>query len=54
MIIVQGVRIGDDFVAKKYNSSGGHQLYRIETFDPTDGTLRITSQRYQGGIEEDE
>ena len=54
MIIVQGVRIGDDFVAKKYNSSGGHQLYRIETFDPIDGTLRITSQRYQGGIEEDE
>ena len=54
MIIVQGIRSGDDFIAKKYNSSGGHQLYRIETFDPVDGTLRITSQRYQGGIEEDE
>ena len=52
MIVVQGIRSGDDFVTKKYASSGGHQLYRIETiFD--DGSIRLLDHRYQGGIEDE-
>ena len=52
MIVVQGIRSGDDFVAKKYQSTGGHQLYRIESIDEN-GDLVLKDQRYQGGIEED-
>ena len=52
MIVVMGIRSGDNFIAKKYATSGGHQLYRIEEIiDNTD--IRVTNQRYQGGIEED-
>lgn len=52
MIVVMGIRSGDNFIAKKYASSGGHQLYRIEEIiDKTD--LRLKHERYQGGIEED-
>ena len=52
MIVVQGIRQGDDFVTKKYASSGGHQLYRIEkVFD--DGSIRLIDHRYQGGIEDE-
>ena len=52
MIVVQGIRSGDDFVTKKYASSGGHQLYRIdEVFD--DGSIRLLDHRYQGGIEDE-
>ena len=52
MIVVMGIRSGDNFLAKKYASSGGHQLYRIEEIiDKTD--LRLKHERYQGGIEED-
>ena len=53
MIVVQGIRSGDDFVAKKYQSTGGHQLYRIENIDKH-GDLVLKDQRYQGGIEEDD
>ena len=52
MIVVQGMRSGDEFVAKKYASTGGHQLYRIVSID-TEGDLILTNQRYQGGFEED-
>lgn len=52
MIVVQGIRSGDDFIAKKYQSTGGHQLYRIESIDEN-GDLVLKDQRYQGGIEED-
>jgi DNA polymerase-3 subunit alpha len=53
MIVVMGIRSGDNFIAKKYATSGGHQLYRIEEIiDNTD--IRVTNQRYQGGIEEDD
>lgn len=51
MIVVMGMRSGDDFISKKYASSGGHQLYKIESIDGTDVVL--TDKRYQGGIEED-
>ena len=52
MIVVTGMRSGDDFISKKYASTGGHQLYRIEKIND-DGTLILKDSRYQGGIEED-
>ena len=52
MIIVQGFRSGDNFIPKKYASSGGHQLYKIDAILP-DGELILKDARYQGGIEED-
>lgn len=53
MIIVQGIRRGDEFVAKKYARSGGHQLYHIDkVFE--DGTLNVRSERYKGEDVEDE
>lgn len=51
MIVVQGIRSGDQFVAKKYASSGGHQLYKIsEVFD--NGEIALQTERYQGGFQE--
>ena len=52
MIVVTGIRNGDNFVSKKYASTGGHQLYRIDSILPN-GDLILQDQRYQGGIEED-
>ena len=52
MIVVQGFRSGDNFIPKKYASSGGHQLYKIDEILP-DGELILKDARYQGGIEED-
>ena len=53
MIVVQGFRSGDNFIPKKYASSGGHQLYKIDEILP-DGELILKDARYQGGIEEDD
>ena len=47
MIVVQGMRSGDNFVAKKYASSGGHQLYKI-TEVLEDGDIVLQTERYQG------
>ena len=52
MIVVQGIRSGDDFIVKKYQSTGGHQLYRIEEIFK-DGSLVLTDSR-PTGISEDE
>ena len=52
MIVVNGMRSGDDFISKKYASTSGHQLYRIEKINE-DGTLVLKDHRFQGGIEED-
>ena len=52
MIVVQGIRSGDNFIPKKYASSSSEQLYKILSIDE-DGDLKLTHQRYQGGIEED-
>ena len=52
MIVVQGMRSGDDFIAKKYASTGGHQLYRIEGIEP-DGDLILQDHRYQGESEDE-
>ena len=50
MIVVTGMRSGDDFIAKKYASTGGHQLYKIDKLND-DGTLTLKDSRYQGGEE---
>ena len=52
MIVVTGIRSGDDFVSKKYASTGGHQLYRINEI-LENGDLVLQDSRYQGGTEED-
>ena len=53
MIMVQGIRSGDQFIAKKYANSGlPHQLYHIDAYYDN-GDLLLRSERYQGGIEED-
>ena len=53
MILIQGIRSGDAFLPKKYASSASkHQLYKIN--DIIDGDLVLQTERYQGGIVEDE
>ena len=50
MIVVQGIRQGDDFITKKYASSGGHQLYKIDLI--TDNNeLVLKTERYKGDME---
>ena len=51
MIIVQGIRMDDMFMAKKYASSGGHQLYKIDKV--IEDEIVIRSTRAQGDEEED-
>lgn len=53
MIVVQGIRRGDEFVTKKYASSSGHQLYKIDQVN-ADGTLVLRSERKQGEEIDDE
>lgn len=52
MIIVQGVRMGDSFIPKKYASSGGHQLYKITEVLPN-GEIVLQTERYQGDYEDE-
>ena len=52
MIVVQGIRSGDQFITKKYASSGGHQLYKITEVFPN-GEIALQTERYQGGVVED-
>lgn len=47
MIMVNGVRNGDTFMAKKYSSTQGHQLYKILDVHE-DGTLELLGERAQG------
>lgn len=51
MIVVNGMRQEDSFVAKKYASQGGHTLYRVSEIDDF-GNIMITSERAKG-IEEE-
>ena len=51
MIVVNGMRQEDSFVAKKYTSQGGHTLYRVSEIDDF-GNIMITSERARG-IEEE-
>lgn len=48
MIIVQGIRQGDNFIAKKYSSTPGHTLYHILEITK-DGEIITQSERYKGG-----
>lgn len=48
MIVVQGIRSGDDFVAKKYASSNGHQLYKIIDLNEK-GDLMLQHERSKQG-----
>lgn len=52
MIVVNGMRSGDNFISKKYASTGGHQLYRVKKIN-SDGTLILQDSRYQGEAEEE-
>ena len=51
MIIVQGYRSGDNFIPKKYATTGGHQLYKIEEIK-SNGDLILRDSRYQGTTED--
>ena len=51
MIVVMGIRSGDDFISKKYASSSGHQLYKIDAINE-DGSLVLRNERYQGEAED--
>ena len=52
MIIVQGIRADDMFIAKKYASSGGHQLYKID--EAIGDEIKIRTVRAQGDAEDEE
>ena len=52
MIIVQGMRIDDIFKAKKYQSSGGHHLYKID--EVIEDEIKIRTTRAQGEAEDEE
>ena len=52
MIIVQGMRSDDMFIAKKYASSGGHQLYKID--DVIEDEIIIRTTRAQGDAEDED
>ncbi len=53
MIVVLGMRSDDMFIVKKYASSSGHQLYKIDEIDK-DGNLTLRNERMKGTEEEDE
>ena len=47
MVVVQGMRSGDQFIAKKYATSGGHQLYKIRQVLPN-GCILLQTERAKG------
>ena len=53
MIMVMGIRNGDDFIPKKYNSSVGHQLYKIDEIIDKGRNLILKDKRYQGEIDDE-
>ena len=53
MIVVQGLKNDDIFRAKNYSSSGGHQLYHIESIEKN-GDLILVHERAKGIEEEEE
>ena len=52
MIVVTGIRSEDNFIAKKYASTGGHTLYKIKEILPN-GEITLQSERYKGEIEDE-
>ena len=53
MIVVTVMRRDTDFIVKKYSSTGGHQLYKIDKIN-ADGTIELRNERAQGEAEESE
>ena len=51
MIVVTGMRSGDNFISKRYASTGGHQLYKIDKINE-DGSLILRNERYKGELED--
>lgn len=52
MVMITGMRQGDDFIAKKYSHTAGHTLYKITEITP-DGELVLQHERAKGDLEED-
>ena len=52
MVIIVGIRNEDTFICKKYSSTPGHRLYKIDRV--VDDEIIIKSARAQGDFEEDE
>lgn len=53
MLVVTGMRRGDEFVSKKYSATPGHQLYKIdEVF--ANGNIVLRAERAQGESEDAE
>ena len=51
MIVVMGIRSGDNFIVKKYATTNGHQLYKIDQVI-NGNSIRLTHDRYQGEMED--
>ena len=52
MILVQGIRRGDEFVPKTYANTAGHQLYHIDTIYDN-GDLLLRHNRAQGETDDE-
>ncbi len=53
MVMLQGYRRDDEFVCKKYSRTPGHHVTKIKEVRPN-GDLVIQTERYQGGIREED
>lgn len=51
MIVVNGVRIDDTFICKKYSSTPGHRLMKITSIDEN-GNITLQGERYNGILED--
>lgn len=51
MLVVTGLRRGDEFVCKKYSATPGHQMYKIDDVF-ANGSLTLRSERAQGESED--
>lgn len=53
MLIITGIRRGDEFVAKKYSATPGHQMYKIDEIF-ANGNLTLRAERATGEGSDDE
>lgn len=51
MIMVTGIRRGDEFIPKKYSTTPGHQLYKITSVSET-GDMILQAERTKGEAED--
>ena len=52
MIIVQGMRLDDMFICKRYNSTPGHRLYKID--EVNNDEIKIRNTRMPGDLDEED